>query len=87
MFVRPATRGTGVGRALLERLLADARSEAFHTIQLETFTFMQPALALYRSVGFVDVAGFEGSETAAIGLRARTCYLRRELTGLRPTPP
>lgn len=80
MFVRPAARGTGVGRAVLERLLADARGEGFHTVQLETFTFMRPALALYRSSGFVDVEGFEGSETATMGLRDRTCYLRRELT-------
>lgn len=87
MFVQPAARGTGVGRAVLERLLADARSEDFHTVQLETFTFMQPALALYRSLGFVDGEAFEGSETAAVGLRDRTCYLRRDLTGRRPTPP
>ncbi|WP_255687557.1 hypothetical protein [Pseudonocardia sp. TRM90224] len=40
---------------------------------------MQPALALYRSLGFVDVAGFAGSETATVGLRDRTCYLQLDL--------
>jgi GNAT superfamily N-acetyltransferase len=80
MFVRPRARGTGVGRAVLEHLLADARSEDFRTVQLETFTFMRPALALYRSFGFVDVEAFDGSETATVGLRDRTCYLQRDLT-------
>jgi GNAT superfamily N-acetyltransferase len=81
MFVRPAARGAGVGRALLERLLSDARNEGFRTVQLETFTFMEPALALYRSMGFSDIASFATSETATIGLRERTCYLGLDLTG------
>lgn len=87
MFVRPRARGTGVGRAVLEHLLADARSEDFRTVRLETFTFMRPALALYRSFGFVDVEAFDGSETATVGLRDRTCYLQRDLTLLFPSPP
>ncbi|MEJ3655151.1 GNAT family N-acetyltransferase [Actinomycetes bacterium KLBMP 9759] len=79
MFVRPGARGAGVGRALLERLLADARDEGFRTAQLETFTFMTAALALYRSLGFVEIASFATSETAAMGLRNQTCYLSRDL--------
>lgn len=79
MFVRPAARGAGVGRAVLERLLVDARDEDFRTVRLETFTFMERALALYRSMGFTDIESFATSETATMGLRERTCYLRRDL--------
>jgi GNAT superfamily N-acetyltransferase len=64
MYVRPAARGRGVGRALLDRLLQDARTEGYATVRLETLRFMTAALAMYRSVQFVEVARFAGSETA-----------------------
>lgn len=79
MFVRPAARGAGIGRAILQRLLGDAHAEGFQLVRLETMTFMRPALVLYRSLGFVDVPTFDGSETAAVGLEERTCYLQRDL--------
>jgi GNAT superfamily N-acetyltransferase len=58
MFVRPAMRGHGIGRRLLERLLADARIEGFGTVRLETLGFMTEARALYASLGFVEAAAF-----------------------------
>lgn len=79
MFVRPAARGTGLGRMVLEQLIADACREGFRTVQLETFTFMRSALALYRSMGFVDIASFATSETAPLGLGEQTCYLSLDL--------
>ena len=64
MFVRPGVRRRGIGQALLQRLVDDARNERYVTVRLETLRFMSAALAMYRSFGFVEVARFEGSETA-----------------------
>ncbi len=64
MFVRPAARGRGVARAILERLIADARELGCTTIQLESASFMHAAHALYRSVGFVPSDSYAGREFA-----------------------
>jgi ribosomal protein S18 acetylase RimI-like enzyme len=80
MYVRPVGRSRGVGRALLERLLADARAEGYHVARLETATFMTTAQALYRSLGFRDAAMFDGSEAAMSGLQSLTRYMELPLT-------
>ncbi|SBW17409.1 GNAT family N-acetyltransferase [Protofrankia symbiont of Coriaria ruscifolia] len=64
MYVDPSTRGRGIGRALLRRLLADAREEGFRLARLETANYMVEAHALYRSLGFRDSAVFDHAETA-----------------------
>jgi Sortase and related acyltransferases len=79
MYVRPLARGRGVARALLQRLVEDARSEGYRTARLESLHFMTEAHALYRSFGFVDTKVFEGSEAAMSGLEGMTCYMELEL--------
>lgn len=53
MYVRPAFRGTGLGRALGERLIACARAAGYATMKLDTSTSMHAAIGLYTSLGFV----------------------------------
>lgn len=79
MYVRPGARGRGLGRALLERLVADARAEGYRVARLETMPFMREAVALYRSVGFVDAPMFVASEVALLGLQDLTCYMELDL--------
>jgi GNAT superfamily N-acetyltransferase len=62
MFVRPAARGLGAGRAIVERLIHDARELGCATIYLESASFMHGAHTLYRSVGFVPSASYPGRE-------------------------
>jgi GNAT superfamily N-acetyltransferase len=62
MYVRPQARGLGVGRAIVEQLIADAREIGFRTIYLESASFMHSAHALYRSVGFVPSGSYPGRE-------------------------
>ncbi len=62
MFVLPSARGRGAGRAIVERLVADARALGFATIYLESASFMHAAHALYRSVGFVPSDSYDGLE-------------------------
>lgn len=60
MRVAPAFLGKGVGRKLLNHIIAEARHRRYHRISLETGTapLHQPAVALYRSAGFQSCAAF-----------------------------
>jgi ribosomal protein S18 acetylase RimI-like enzyme len=80
MYVRPRAQGRGVGRAVLARLLQDARAERYRTARLETLRFMTTAQALYRASGFVEVARFDGSETTNTGLEPLTVFMELDLT-------
>jgi len=64
MYVRPSARGLGVGRAIVQQLIADARDLGCETLVLESASFMHSAHALYRSVGFVPSDSYPGREFA-----------------------
>jgi putative acetyltransferase len=56
LFVRDFARGHGVGRALAERVIVDARAEGYRTLRLDTLPDrMAPANALYEALGFHDI--------------------------------
>ena len=80
MYVRPKARGQGVGRAILEGLLADARAVGYAVARLETAVFMREAQALYRSLGFRERPVFDGSEANLSGLDALMVYMEVRLS-------
>ena len=51
--VDPAHKGSGVGRALLERAEAEARRAGFDSVALYTHERMTENLALYERIGYV----------------------------------
>jgi putative acetyltransferase len=53
-------RGRGIGRGLLDHVIAQARAAGVRRLSLETGTqpFFAPAHALYRGHGFTDCAPF-----------------------------
>jgi GNAT superfamily N-acetyltransferase len=55
MFVSPAARGRGVGRALGAELIRAARGQAYTSMYLDTSIRQAEALSLYRSLGFAEV--------------------------------
>ena len=69
MYVRPAHRGRGLAHGILEQLLGDARAVGYRIARLESLVFMTDAHALYRSIGFVDVPQFDGSEAEHAGVK------------------
>ena len=62
MYVRPAFRGKGIGRAMLEHLTAAAREIGYPRVWLDSTRFMKEAHSLYRSVGFREIAPYPESE-------------------------
>lgn len=66
MAIRPDCRGRGGGRALLEAIMAYARSGGAHKVELEVWPDNARAISLYVNAGF-----------AVEGLR-RDHYRRRD---------
>jgi len=56
LFVLPAYHGLGLGRLLMDALIAHARSVPFRRLLLDTIPGrMDPAIALYRALGFTPI--------------------------------
>ncbi|WAC55584.1 GNAT family N-acetyltransferase [Gordonia sp. SL306] len=60
MRTAPHRRGSGIGRALLDHALADARGRGVHRVSLETgsMAHFAPARTLYVRAGFVACGAF-----------------------------
>lgn len=62
LYVRPEFRGHAVGRALTERLIQDAREMGYARMRLDTVPGkMGRAIALYRQLGFREIAPYYGT--------------------------
>ncbi len=61
MRTAEAFRGRGVGRAMLDHLLAEASARGYARVSLETGSqpFFAPAWALYRGAGFTECPPFD----------------------------
>ncbi|HEY0394121.1 MAG TPA: GNAT family N-acetyltransferase [Candidatus Elarobacter sp.] len=55
MVVDAAYRGRGIGRALIDAAVAWARANERPALRLRVFPDNEPALALYRASGFVQI--------------------------------
>ena len=58
LYVAPRARGTGLGRALVEAIIGEARRIGHREIRLDTLPTMTAAMALYRRAGFVEIAPY-----------------------------
>lgn len=52
LWVRPADRGSGVGRALVKTVIAEARAAGYETLGLTTPPWAHASHDLYESLGF-----------------------------------
>jgi putative acetyltransferase len=58
IFVTAAARGTGIGRALLQAIEADAVQEGIRLMRLETGIKSVEAIGLYRRFGYRETGPF-----------------------------
>lgn len=58
LYVSPAARGLGLGRALIATALSHAQTLAYREVRLDTLASMTAPLKLYREAGFVDIAPY-----------------------------
>lgn len=57
MYLRPDSRGRGLGRQLMEACLAFARSSGFRKVYIETMPELRQALKVYEQFGFTYLGG------------------------------
>ena len=70
LFVRPAFRGHGAGRALMEWIMAEARRIGYVEMVADTLPQMAEALAMYERAGFERTGPYADAPTPdAIYLR------------------
>jgi GNAT superfamily N-acetyltransferase len=76
MFVREGLHGRGIGRRLASSVIALAREHGYRVMRLETSIYLKEAQALYRSLGFRNVAPYIHLPEP---LRPLSVFMEREL--------
>jgi GNAT superfamily N-acetyltransferase len=64
MYVTPAFRGTGLGKQILARLDEIALEHGCRAVRLDTSDYLTPAVGLYRSAGYREVAVYNENPKA-----------------------
>lgn len=73
LYVTPAGRGIGVGKALIKQIMEVAKALGYKEIKLDTLSHMEAALGIYKSIGFVKCEKYYETPME------ETVFLRKEL--------
>ena len=58
LYVRPAARGLRIGAELARRIIQAAEARGYESMRLDTLAAMKSAVALYRHLGFRQIAPY-----------------------------
>jgi putative acetyltransferase len=59
LYLRPQFRGKGLGRVLVERIIAEAREIGYRRMRLDTVEpVMKDAVGMYRKLGFKEIEAY-----------------------------
>jgi ribosomal protein S18 acetylase RimI-like enzyme len=61
LYVRPGFRGKGAGGAMIDGLISSAREVGYQRMRLDTLPSMATAIAIYRSLGFSEIAPYRAN--------------------------
>jgi putative acetyltransferase len=65
LYLRPRFRGKGAGRALAETVIAQAQTQGYRRMRLDTVEpVMKDAVKLYRQLGFEEIAPYRPNPIA-----------------------
>ncbi|HTS37705.1 MAG TPA: GNAT family N-acetyltransferase [Candidatus Solibacter sp.] len=74
LYLRPQLRGKGLGRALADRIISEARGIGYKRMRLDTVgPVMKDAVAMYRKIGFREIPPYRPNPMAG------TLYMELEL--------
>ena len=61
LYLSPAARGKGIGRALMQKCLEEAKNAGYKKVYLETMPELISAIPLYEKFGFTYLTGALGN--------------------------
>jgi putative acetyltransferase len=66
LYVRPAFRGSGLGRELAKAIIGEAMRIGYVTMRLDTLARMKAAVLLYESLGFRHIDAYRPNPEADV---------------------
>ncbi len=73
LYVRPQFRRHRIGRALVNKVISDARAIGYRHLLLDTFPFLDIAIRMYEKLGFRYIPKYNDSPMAS------TLYMQLDL--------
>jgi GNAT superfamily N-acetyltransferase len=65
LYLRPSFRGKGLGRAIAENIIVEARGIGYRRMRLDTIEpLMKDAVEMYRKLGFREIAPYRPNPIA-----------------------
>jgi GNAT superfamily N-acetyltransferase len=87
LYVRPAHRGGGIGRALLAELAAECVRRGFARLEWSVLDWNSPAIGFYRSIGAVGMEEWTVQRLSGDALRGLAATaLASDTQGARSSP-